>query len=88
MQPKKKNPKKPVPNLKFAVVFGFFGLQAPPPPQFTAREKQNSTVPGTYVIERVLARGPLLSAHLKNQQQHFLTAVLPSWYHAPEKSVR
>ena len=28
----KKNRKKPVPNLKFAVAFGFFGLHPPPPP--------------------------------------------------------
>ena len=27
-----KNRKKPVPNLKFGVAFGFFGLQPPPPP--------------------------------------------------------
>ena len=58
----------------------FLGCK-PPLPQFTAREKQNSSVPGTYVIEGVLARGSLLSAHLKNQQQHFLTAVLPDTTH-------
>ena len=29
MEKPKKNRKKPVPNLKFAVAFGFFGLQAP-----------------------------------------------------------
>ena len=29
----KKPKKKPVPNLKFAVAFGFFGLQPPPPPK-------------------------------------------------------
>ena len=28
----RKNRKKPVPNLIFSVVFGFFGLQPPPPP--------------------------------------------------------